>query len=362
MPVPAAELGGAAAKLPLAQDSGPQSNADAASQANGHITAGQLTRIGRLTGYMLDYGTPAFAGNVLVIQTNVELYKSPAAAKKGVALWAKDATDLKVLKRIPGLTPTASLVGAPAFGAEAFEAGGILKAAGKATVYYDGFEFRRGTVVGAASALAGTKAAAASLARAAAQRLSARIHQVLAGRIGGSAPALPKVKAGPPAHGPAPARLALTPDDFGGGKVSKQGYRTDTDLGPISEYSRTFTPAGPFPYVQEQVILFATPGQASFVATVLRGAGTAASVDALAKGTNFHATSVPVHGGDEAYATDGQIDYPDGKAAFLAFVIVRVGPSVEFVSLAAPPSTPLTALQMQALVTAIAGSAHTGLK
>ena len=58
LPLPRAALGQDGRSLSLAPDSGSDSNAHAASQTTGNVTAAQLKRLGRISGYVLDYGTP----------------------------------------------------------------------------------------------------------------------------------------------------------------------------------------------------------------------------------------------------------------------------------------------------------------
>lgn len=58
VPVPKSALGPAGHSLPLARDSGTVSNALAASESSGDVTPKQLNKLGRVGGYLLDYGNP----------------------------------------------------------------------------------------------------------------------------------------------------------------------------------------------------------------------------------------------------------------------------------------------------------------
>ena len=99
MPLAKPALGKEAFALPLDRDSGVQTNADAARNATGHVTAAQLTRLGRLTGYELDYNDAAGHAlaarkGLLEVSTGVELYGSASAARNGLAFWRADAQKL----------------------------------------------------------------------------------------------------------------------------------------------------------------------------------------------------------------------------------------------------------------------------
>jgi hypothetical protein len=58
--------------LSLAPDSGTDSNAHSASQATGNVTAKRLKRLGRISGYLLDYGTP-FSDSPAVSEIQTEV-------------------------------------------------------------------------------------------------------------------------------------------------------------------------------------------------------------------------------------------------------------------------------------------------
>src|ERR1700749_3134873 len=79
VPLPKAALGAPGHSLPLAQDSGSVSNAEAASESSGDVTPKRLNRLGRLSGYLVDYGNPfGDAAGVREIQTAVERDRSTA--------------------------------------------------------------------------------------------------------------------------------------------------------------------------------------------------------------------------------------------------------------------------------------------
>src|ERR1700751_5433989 len=85
LPLPKAELGQAGRSLSLAPDSGVDSNAHAASQAGGNVTAKRLKHLGRVSGYLIDWGTPfSETDGVSEIGTEVERYRTAAAARRSL--------------------------------------------------------------------------------------------------------------------------------------------------------------------------------------------------------------------------------------------------------------------------------------
>src|ERR1700691_449186 len=96
MPLPRSALGAGSAALVRAPDSGVASNAYAAQDAGGGITAADLAKRGRITGYALDYVVPTAAlpqarHALLGVKTMAELYRDPATAKRGLTFW-RDVT------------------------------------------------------------------------------------------------------------------------------------------------------------------------------------------------------------------------------------------------------------------------------
>src|SRR5439155_138254 len=98
--------GAAAVALPLDPSSGVVSNADAADDAlSPGVTAATFARLGRITGYTLDYNDAAGTAlskrrGLLEIETGVELYRSPAAARAGLTFRRKDDSKLATLKLV----------------------------------------------------------------------------------------------------------------------------------------------------------------------------------------------------------------------------------------------------------------------
>ena len=194
MPLPQQALGPDAAALSLVGDSGVDSNADAARNAGGGITAADLSRYGRITGYTLDYDHPPAsalhsANALLEVQTIAEMYRGDQAASTGLAFW-RGVTAAEAANKRSGLSVV--LVAFKAHvgdGSFAFELTYTLP--GQARLYIGDVVFRIGDLLGAVFVTTtgdkGLRARTAGLADA----LAARIRLVVAGKIHGPPLALP---------------------------------------------------------------------------------------------------------------------------------------------------------------------------
>ena len=188
MPLPRQTFGPDAAALSLVRDSGADSNADAARHAGGGVTAADLSRYGRITGYTLDYDHPpasAFhaARALLEVQTIAELYRDESAATNGLAFWrgvTRALTASKANGVSIGLMPFGARVGDATF---AFEL--TYSLAGKPLYYVGDVVFRSGDLLGAVFVTATDDAGLRSRTASLADKLAARIRQVLAGKIHG---------------------------------------------------------------------------------------------------------------------------------------------------------------------------------
>src|SRR5262249_48772577 len=107
------------------------SNADAAENANGHVTPAQVAALGRITGYELDYNDSG--GNALVhghglveVQTEVDQYRSPQAARKAIAYWQRDELVPTKLSNT-GISLTLTKVAIPGLGPDGWAYQGRAK-------------------------------------------------------------------------------------------------------------------------------------------------------------------------------------------------------------------------------------------
>lgn len=345
MPLPLAAYGTGVVSLPIAEDSGVVTNAEAAGTTNEGVGAGTLDKLGRLTGYTLDYGSKIPGGTgVTEVQTTVEAYKSGAAANAGLAFWRKDDADVDSI-HTPGLTVTIRRLASSGVGASSFGDSGSVIVKGEPPVYGADVGFRSGTLVAQVSITASSSAIPMSLAQAAAEKLRARIRAVLAGTISGRPVALPaKPKAGPPAHGPNPEALALTAAEVGG-TLAHQGYELDSGLEPLSEFGRTVLLPGDAGLIQDQVTVFRSAAQAQYELTILTDfASSSSAAQSSGVGTSvrsFVPRRVAIPGGDDARALLGLARLDDGKSIYLAFILLRVGSVIEYISVATPSSIKL---------------------
>jgi hypothetical protein len=212
LPLPKAALGQAGHSLSLAPDSGTDSNAYAASQATGNVTAKRLEQLGRISGYLLDYGTP-FSDSPAVseIQTEVERYRTPAEARKGLGFWRKQELDVRALKQF-GLHISFQKVLLPHALRPSWAYLTIGRIHGLSPIYGVDAQMVEGAYLLDISIAAGSSAAAKRLVPVIAQKLDRRFRLARQGRLHGRPFKLSRPKPGPPAHGAISAYdLALAP-------------------------------------------------------------------------------------------------------------------------------------------------------
>ncbi len=368
MLLPKAALGAQAANLPLTQDSGVVSNRLAAANANGHVTAADLTRLGRITGYALDYGGAPAGGNGLdEAGSAVNLYETSAEARAGLTFWRKDEQNIGYLRAV-GFVISQRLGAAPGLGGASFLERDTVTLTGKPPLQSATVLFQLGRTLAGVSVSGAAGTNAAGLALSLARDLRTRVGAVLSGKIAASRSALrSKLRPGPPLNGPKLDALAVTSADLGGGKIASQGYALDADLNPVSEYQRKFSPGGPFAVVAEQVALFRSPTQASFelaaVAAIFgsnqameRGSGSGSSTF-----SSYSPRSVPASGGDETRVVLAKARLSNGVAINVGFVIVRVGATVELLSVGMAATDTHAAAELKGIATVAASRARRGL-
>jgi hypothetical protein len=373
MPLPKGALGPGAIALPLDPQSGVQTKADTAQNATGQVTVADLTKLGLLTGYALDYndagGSALLRGRgLLEVDTGVELYRDDAAATHGLAFWRKD--DLRVASVTQaGIDASLSTFAISGVGSDNFALFVRFKLKGKPTFYGADVVFRDGSLLAEVSISAADRAEVIPLARRVAPALKDRIALVLAGRIKGSAVPLPgKLKAGPPPHGPELSRLTLAPSDLGTGRtVTHQGYQLDKDLTPVSEYAREMRPAGSFLYLSEEVALFHSPLEAGYTIDFLaHGLSSAAFVKSFGgpalktQITSYRPARVALKVGDESYGVIADVLLSNGVRIDEGFVAMRIGKTTEFVAVGGRTGT-ITASSLTDLANTAAARAKQGL-
>jgi hypothetical protein len=193
MPLPRSALGPGTGALALARDSGVLSNADAAGTAGNGFTAADLAKLGRVTGYTLDYRLPNITvpqarHELLGVKTIAELYSNRTTATRGLAFW-RDLTRKR--KAFPnGITVAASpFQGRVGNGSFAFEL--TYRDSGPPLYYVGDVVFRSGSLLGAVFVSATDDRGLRMRTLHLADSLASRIKRVLAGRIRASPVKLP---------------------------------------------------------------------------------------------------------------------------------------------------------------------------
>ena len=245
VPLPKSAIGASVQAFPLAHDSGPVSNADAALHASG-ATAKTFKKLGRLNGYVLEYGN-AFTGaaGVTDVHTGIDRYRTAADARRALAFWKQQDAKLGALDN-PAFSVTSVPVEVPAPAARtshfayvtSYSASNIAPVSGIDEQIADG-RYVLDVIV-----TAGDASTAEALAPELAQRLDARFRLARAGHLHAKPLKLPKLEAGPPRGGPDLSTLALRKSDLVGKVTVSKRYVADPAA--VSDYSVFMLPAGPF--------------------------------------------------------------------------------------------------------------------
>jgi hypothetical protein len=316
VPLPRSALGSAAHGLAVAHDSGPVSNASAASNTR-DATARTFRRLGRVTGYALEYGN-AFTGaaGVTDVRTGVERYKTAADARRGFAFWLKEDRELGAPNQ-PGFSVTNVPVQVPAVGTRHFAYLTSYSAANIVPVSGLDEQVLQGRFVLDVIVTAGTASEAVALAPKLAKKLDARLRLVLGGRLHGKPVRVPKLKAGPPPGGPDLSALALRASDLAGKATVEKGYAVDPAA--VSDYSVFMLPAGPFDVLDQEIEWFPVANEASFYAdyehasALAEQGATTLDLSTLGDGAQGSVT-------EESSLSNGLVVFATGRLAEFIFV------------------------------------------
>ncbi len=345
LPLPKAALGTAGRSMPLAADSGVDSNSHAASQTTGNVTATRLKRLGRISGYLLDYGTPfSDSPRVSEIQTEVERYRTAAAARKSLGFWRKQELDDRALKAF-GLDVSFKKVALAHVAIPYWAYLNIGRVHGLKPLYAVDAELVDGAYLLDVSIAAGSPGAAKRLAHVIAQKLVRRFGLVQQGRLHAKPVKLQLGKPGPPARGAKPSRIVLTRSDIGSpATIQHAGYvspRDAFDEYSTSAYDLAMAPAGSYAAVEQEVSVARSALEVKYFAALAAGAlahaagggGTATKVDLSSVGDNAFGELVQASAG--------------GSSASEAIVVLSRGKYLDFVVGAA--ATKLSAADVQSL-------------
>ena len=333
VPLPKSALGAAGHGLPLAHDSGGVSNTEAANEASGTVTAAQLKSLGRVGGYLLDYGN-SFGGGAGIreIQTEVDRYRSPADARKGLEFWRKDELKTAQLRKL-GIDFTVKKLGLSGIPGPHWVYAGTATIKGLPPVRGIDAQVQQGQYLLEVSVSAGSTSGAARLIPGLARKLSERMRLALAGRLHARPVTLPPtLKPGPPAHGPKPAGLVLTPADLGGSAtLVRKGYtrpKNALDPNALSVYDQELTSSGTYPLLTQEVLVGSNSLEAKYFGAIAVGAISTLS------GAGARAHPVSLSGvGDNARGELVQITH-NGLTAYEAIVSLTHGPYLDFVIVA----------------------------
>lgn len=331
VPLSKSALGAVGHALPLARDSGVVSNALAASESSSDVTPKRLKKLGRVTGYLLDYGNPFGDGpGVREIQTGVDRYRSTADARKALAFWRRDELGNTELKKL-GVNFTLKKLHLSIPGPHwAYAGTAVIK--GLEPVTGVDAELQDGPYILDVSTSASTNAAAARLVPGIARKLDHRLRLALAGHLHGKAVSLAHaLKPGPPPHGAKPAALALRTSDLGVAKIVHKGYsppKNALDPNALSVYDLDMSPAGSYIVVSQELIVGESKLEAQYFGAIFSSA-LAASFGKVGKVTPVTLTGI----GDNARGELLQVTI-SGQTAYVAVVVLTHGSYLDFVDAA----------------------------
>lgn len=350
IPLPKSSLGPAAHGLALAQDSGALPNSD--------IPVG-FKKLGRITGYLLDYGDPYRGGTgVTAIETDVNRYRTAGGAKRAIALGRKgDVAGVASLQKV-GLAFTGKKLAPPKLGGRRFAFLWASSIAGVDPVSIVDVQWTEGRFTLQVQVAAGSSAAAESLARKLAKRLDKRLRLALAGRLHAKPVKLPpRLKPGPPAGGPSLAALALRPSDLGGPATIVDG---SYEVAPpaLSEYDLDMKPAGAFDALTQVIDWWPSSNEAMFFSSV-EFPLVANSFSDLA-GVPPQVTPVDVSAvGDAARAETLEFSPSGGAPVYFAVVSLSSGQATDFIF--ASSESAIQTADVQSLAQAAANRLDAGL-
>jgi hypothetical protein len=287
LPLPKSAIGPAARSLPLERagsgvlTNGGSSGVDKIDVAGMSVTPNRsfghtfastqyLEKLGRIRGYVLDYGLGASGGaGVTEVRTGVDEYRTRADAKQALELWKRFDPTIKIWVG-NGLSVSVTKEQVAAVGGRRFAFLVGYSATNIRPLYGVDEQFTEGRYQADVTVWAGNAAAAGKLAPTLAKKLDARIKRALAGTLHAKPVKLPprqKPRRSP--GSPDLSKLALQTTDVPGQATAfVHNYVAGSPLSSftVSEYWVNFIPAGAFNFFEQQIQWFATANQARFQA------------------------------------------------------------------------------------------------
>ncbi len=270
VPLPKSAIGSVARPLQLSRFSGAVSNAAAAARSM-NFSVKTVNKLGRVWGYVLDYGVAASGrSGVTDVSTSIEKYKTAAAAKRGLAFWRKNDSLLGLLNhgsfsvRNFLFTKPDGRLKIGAVGQAWFAYLTQYQAPNIAPFSTFDQRFREGKYLLQVQ-VSGTPGADTRLASRLRDQLDMRLELALKGRLHAKPPVTPPpLRGAAPHNGPDLSTLALKATDLSGTVQVREGYVVDPAA--ISCYTVTMRPAGPFVILWHDTEWYATANQAAFEA------------------------------------------------------------------------------------------------
>lgn len=227
LPLPKSVIGPTAKSLPLQPDSGVAPNAHPArrgdllipTHSTGGATDARWKKVGRISGYALDYGLAASGGaGVTEVYTSVDRYKTSLDALQGLGVWQSadsGVTSLLGQSGAGGLALALKPVLGATVGSNGFAFLVSYSAANIAPVFGLDEQFTEGRYEADVTVWAGDAMAATKLAQSLARKLYTRIKLAREGRLHAKPVKLPpQQQPGPLPGGPDLSALAFQPSDY----------------------------------------------------------------------------------------------------------------------------------------------------
>jgi hypothetical protein len=311
VPLQQAQLPNEAASFALSSErSGVVANQDAGNKSFLGLTlisGPSFKKLGRITGYALDYGDSFSGGTgVLEISTRVDEYRTARGAVHGVAAGRRIDGFFRILDGSV-LSMTTEKLKAPNVGTRGFAELVSASVPNLNPIVMLDEEVTDGRFVLDDTVIAGSASAAKHAAPALLRKLDRRLRLMLAGRLKGKPVHIPPPPdPGPPPGGPDLSTLILQPSDVGQSQVVNlfQGYGDNPSA--ISDYFMEMDPAGPYDELLQEIGWYPTPIEATYAATytcALFGAifssgsgGTVTPVDVSSVGDNASGTLIQEDG------------------------------------------------------------------
>ena len=268
LPLQKVQLGEAGESLALQADSGAISNARAAANSFTAQSVKTFKKMGRVTGYTLDYGVGSSGhSGVTEIRTQVDQYRTPADAKKGLAFWKKDDSWLAHLDQ-GGFAVANKPQSAPAVGSRRFAFLSSYSATNIVPVSSVDEQFTDGKYELEVAVWGGSSAAATKLAPSLVKKLDARLREALKGKLHARSVLLPGLPSGgPPPSGPDLTQLALNSNAFTGGSEVSQSEQYVPVSPAISLYAVLIQNSGSdFDLFDQEIFWYPNANEAAFSA------------------------------------------------------------------------------------------------